>query len=177
MEHAALQALQVEDSAALSRAIQQRAFSRPPILDATRMIGFCDSDVARLLGCHPVQVSDWVHGKRRIPPVKHYALALLLFSLIGMLGHAPAGPHEARAKLLENTVKNLVRLALDEAFRVDSKIPDHVSEGDARDVVRLGLAEPLEGGMPKILPDHVVDEGIALADQMLHKLGGYWLDP
>jgi hypothetical protein len=85
-----------------------------------------------------MQVNSWVKGRRPIPPVKHYALAIFLLLMIGMIGEAPDGHHKARAKLLEDAVITLVQLALDKA-------------------------------LPKI-PNHVVDAGMALADQMLARL-------
>jgi hypothetical protein len=63
MEPAELQPLSVANNAALNRAVARRAFSRPAILDATRAVGFSDSELARRI-CSPA--ADIAHYS---PPV------------------------------------------------------------------------------------------------------------
>jgi hypothetical protein len=96
-----------------------------------------------LLGSTPMQVNDWVKGRRPVPAVKHVALFLIAHTLRGMIGRAPAeSPYTKRAHLLHDAVGNWADLALDEAF------------GGGR------------------IPDHVCDPALDLANQALEKLGG-----
>jgi hypothetical protein len=99
-----------------------------------------DSEVARLLGCTPMQVNDWARGRRRIPPVKHFALCMVMSALCGVFGKAPPdNPHAKRAHMLEKFVMALVTLALDEAA-------------------------------PKGSPEHTTDAGMELAQQVLQNI-------
>jgi DNA-binding transcriptional regulator YdaS (Cro superfamily) len=127
---------------ALQEIIAERVLSRPPILEATRACGFTDADVARLLGCTPMQVNDWAKGRRPIPAVKHCALALTMMTLCGAIGKAPAGPHAKRAQLLEEAVRHWTSLAFEEVH--PEKMPFHKVEA------AVGLAnealEKLGGG-------------------------------
>jgi DNA-binding transcriptional regulator YdaS (Cro superfamily) len=63
---------------------------RPPILRATAALGLPDAEVARRLGVHPVQVSDWATGKRPIPRLRHVALRLVVAFQINRARSAPA---------------------------------------------------------------------------------------
>jgi hypothetical protein len=128
---------------ALHEIITERMLARPTILEATRVCGLTDSEVARLLGITPMQVNDWAKGRRRIPPVKHYALCLVMITLCGIMGKAPpASLYTKRATMLESFVRDLVTLALDDVA-------------------------------PKKLPEHITNAGMELAQEALQKLGGY----
>jgi hypothetical protein len=95
--------------------IADRVLSRPSILEATRIIGLTDAEVARLLGCTPMQVNDWVKGRRPIPAVKHHALAIFVGAMSGIF-HDPAPDtyHSRRARLLQSAVLGWLTLAVEE---------------------------------------------------------------
>jgi hypothetical protein len=96
--------------------IVDRALSRPAILEATRAIGLTDSEVARLLGCTPMQVNDWVKGRRRIPPTKHHALAIFIGGLAGIFDEGDIGDtaYSRRARLLQSAILGWLTLAVEE---------------------------------------------------------------
>jgi DNA-binding transcriptional regulator YdaS (Cro superfamily) len=91
-----------------------RVLSKPAILEATRIVGLTDSDVARLLDVAPPSVTDWVKGRRKIPPARHIALRMLVTTLAEQVDHAPDGPRARRARLLRNSARAWAALADDE---------------------------------------------------------------
>jgi hypothetical protein len=96
--------------------IAARVFSRPAILEATRAIGLTDAEVARLLGCTPMQVNDWVKGRRPIPAVKHHALAIFVGGLAGIFdeGDITDTAYSRRARLLQAAIFGWLKLAVEE---------------------------------------------------------------
>jgi hypothetical protein len=96
--------------------IAARVLSRPAILEATRAIGLTDAEVARLLGCTPMQVNDWVKGRRPIPAVKHHALAIFVGGLAGIFdeGEITDTAYSKRARLLQTAIASWLRLAVEE---------------------------------------------------------------
>jgi transcriptional regulator with XRE-family HTH domain len=98
------------------RVIATRVFSRPAILEATRAIGLTDAEVARLLGCTPMQVNDWVKGRRPIPAVKHHALAIFVGGLAGIFdeGEITETAYSKRARLLQSAILGWLKLAIEE---------------------------------------------------------------
>jgi hypothetical protein len=117
MDHEALPSIPVGDQAALRKVLARRALTRPPILDATRAIGLTDSDLARLIGCSAMVVSEWVTGKRPIPKEKLAALALFLLELEGTLAVISSdlteGPHAKRAQVLGEAITKLVWMSIE----------------------------------------------------------------
>ena len=118
-----------------------RVLSRPPILEATRVIGLTDAEVARLLGCSPMQVNDWVKRRRPIPLVKHHALLLFMITLTGIIGFVdedpPEGPYARRARLLHDAIIGWSALAADE---FPNDLPEHVNVA-GEDLCRQMLAK------------------------------------
>jgi hypothetical protein len=96
--------------------IATRVFSRPAILEATRAIGLTDAEVARLLGCTPMQVNDWVKGRRPIPAVKHHALAIFVGGLAGIFdeGEITESAYSKRARLLQSAIVGWLKLAIED---------------------------------------------------------------
>lgn len=70
---------------------------RPPILQATRTLGFPDADIGRVLRVTTAAVNQWASGLRPIPRVKHAALYFfvnLVLELISVM--EPPSPQAAR---------------------------------------------------------------------------------
>jgi hypothetical protein len=150
---AELPSIRADKEAALARALADRAFARPPILNATRLVGFSDAELARLLGCSPMQVNDWVKGRRPIPPVKHMALIALMHSLSGVVTKAPDNLPVPLAQKLNEVVFELTKLALQEVNSGPPRAPG-VFEA-AMDLANEALAK-LGGGcvIEMIEPHH-----------------------
>jgi hypothetical protein len=126
---------------AAAQTLVDRVLSRPPILEATRIIGLPDAEVARLLGCTPMQVNDWAKRRRPIPLVKHRALLQFAIVLTGIIGFVdedpPEGPYARRAQLLHDAVESSTALAADE---LPDDLPDHVHAA-GEDLCRQMLAK------------------------------------
>ena len=127
MDRAEIPILPVGDKPTLSQAVSRRAFSRPPILDATRAVGLTDAEVARILGCTPMQVSHWATGRRPIPRVKLLALCLFVERLKTLFIGSPAGPYARRARLVSDLLSDLQRMSFDEAWPGDTAITDAIA--------------------------------------------------
>jgi DNA-binding transcriptional regulator YdaS (Cro superfamily) len=88
---------------------------RPPILQASSILGIRDADVARAVGVRPITVSDWNTGKRPIPLVRHEALELFLIRHLGELNRAElTGKAAHRVKVAWKTALEWMRLAREE---------------------------------------------------------------
>ena len=98
------------------RLASDRVLNRPAILEATRAIGLTDAEVARLLGCTPMQVNDWVKGRRPIPPAKHHALAIFVGGLAGIFDEGEIGDtaYTRRARLLRSAIVGWLKFAIEE---------------------------------------------------------------
>jgi hypothetical protein len=127
MDRAEIPLLPVADKPALSQAVVRLAFSRPPILDATRAVGLTDAEVACLLGCTPMQVSHWATGRRPIPKIKLFGLYLFIERLKILFVGSPAGPYAKRARILGDALSNLAAMSFEEAWPGESPIPDAVA--------------------------------------------------
>jgi hypothetical protein len=121
-----------------------RASSRPPIFEATRVLGLNDRRVARLLGVSPEAVHQWVNGKYSIPPWRHAAIIFLVGRLIGIFGAAypPQSRYARRSELARQAAK-----AWEEAARNE-------------------LIEDCGG----FVPDDVLVRGYELGEKMLRSL-------
>jgi hypothetical protein len=99
-----------------AQVIVNRVLSRPAILEATRAVGLTDAEVARLLGCTPMQVNDWVKGRRPIPAIKHHALAIFVGGLAGIFdeGEISDTAYSKRARLLQSAILGWLKIALEE---------------------------------------------------------------
>jgi transcriptional regulator with XRE-family HTH domain len=135
MEHAQIQPLPVADKVALRTAVTRLAFSRPPILDATRAIGLSDSELARLLGCSQMQVSSWATRRRPIPRVKLFAIWMFLVTLEH---ECFRGSHAQRAQILGKALRDLAQLSLEDAWPGQPRrIPESIFTAGARLAVQM----------------------------------------
>jgi hypothetical protein len=125
-------------------AAESHRASRPPIFEATRVLGLNDRKVARLLGVSPEAVHQWVNGKYPIPPWRHAAILFLVGRLIGIFGAAypPQSRYAQRSELVRQAAK-----AWEEAARNE-------------------LIEDCGG----YVPDDVLMRGYELGEQMLREL-------
>jgi hypothetical protein len=119
---------------------------RPPIFEATRVLGLNDRKVARLLGVSAEAVHIWVSGKKGIPPLRHAALLYLVGRLTGVVGaFVPSQSRYARrSALARKAAKAWEELARDE------------------------LIEDCGG----YIPDDLILRGYALGQQALARLEG-----
>jgi hypothetical protein len=108
----------------------QEPLKPPPILLATRALGWADSTTAALLGIPQPRVAEWA-ATGRIPPVRHLALILLVIRLCeGLLDQQHADPYEHRRTLImgqaANAYATLAKKILDRDF--GAEIPPDLIE-------------------------------------------------
>ena len=113
MARAEIPVTPIADKPELSRAVLRLAFSRPPILDATRALGLSDSEIGRLLGCSSMQVSHWATNRRPIPRVKLFALYLFLERIKTLFVGSTAGPYARRARILDDALSDLAQMSVE----------------------------------------------------------------
>ena len=109
---------------ALKTIFPDRVLRRPAALEATRICGFTDSEIARLSGVSAMTVSEWVSGKRPIPRFRHQALVLVRVldadeSHWSPVELAPQTAHALRARLLKQAIMPLLELAIAGMRRAD----------------------------------------------------------
>jgi hypothetical protein len=94
---------------------------RPAILQATKLVGLNDSEVARSLNVSAMTVSRWARAKDPMPPARHAALFMVMLHLLGQefrIGdNPPAGIFAKRAQLLREVVWRLLIFEIEELER------------------------------------------------------------
>ena len=151
--------------AALTTIFPDRVLRRPAALEATRICGFTDSEIARLGGVSAMTVSEWVSGKRPIPRARHQALCLFLSSLTNsgwiLEEHAPRTAHALRARLLREAIHPLLDLAIAECGE------EPIEETAETLEALLDLGHRIDDDMPKAW---YTVEAATLANQMIERL-------
>jgi hypothetical protein len=157
--------------AALTTIFPDRVLRRPAALEATRICGFTDSEIAKLGGVSAMTVSEWVSGKRPIPKHRHQALVLFVYALAriyhgGMLdqGTAPQTAHALRADLLYQALDPLLDLAIKEC--------GEPTEETEEEIEALIEAHPElgPGGLDELPLAWYTVEAETLANEMLARL-------
>jgi transcriptional regulator with XRE-family HTH domain len=163
--------------AALTTIFPDRVLRRPAALEATRICGFTDSEIARLGSVSAMTVSEWVSGKRPIPRFRHQALCLFVYSLTNVyfsaaeLEFAPRTAHALRARLLRQAIDPLLDLAVKEC--------QEPTEYTEEEILALLDADPdLDEDLSNLLPKAwYTAEAATLANQMLERLRSWVLKP
>jgi predicted transcriptional regulator len=110
---------------AFKQIFPDRVLRRPGILEATRLCGLTDAEIAALLDISPPAVAQWVSGKRPIPGDKHWALISFVRALVGealwdgdddgdIVTGMPETAYSLRAKLLRDSILACANIALEE---------------------------------------------------------------
>jgi DNA-binding transcriptional regulator YdaS (Cro superfamily) len=155
-------------TSSLKSIFPDRVLRRPAALEATRICGFTDSEVARLMGIVPMVVSMWVSGKRPIPKVRHQALVLFVYSLtnvaFGEVAFASPTAHALRTRLLRQAITPLLELAIAECGEPTEETDEQI------EALIEAHPEVGPGGLDEIPLAWYTEEAATLANQMLERL-------